>query len=76
VQANTNFSSSLAGYVKNFDLDESKVSKVNFASGTGGVVNVGSWSDDAHANDSRVTIFKKVMQTLKDANAATCNNDD
>jgi len=74
VQTDTNFSSSLAGYVKNFNLDESKVSEVNFASGTGGVVNAGSWTSEAHKDASRVAIFKKIMETLEDEDASKCNN--
>jgi len=55
-------------------LDDSKQSENDFASGTGGVVNAGSWGGEAHKDDERVKIFKKVMKTLKDAGAETCNN--
>merc|ERR1712228_226232 len=73
VQTDYHFEKSLKGFAKKFNLSESKQGKHHFASGTGGVVNAGTWDGEAHRDDKRVIIFKKVMKALKDAGAEKCD---
>lgn len=50
-----------------FDRAASAVNGADFASGTGGVVNNGSWTATAHGNTNRLAYFDKIMAILKEA---------
>jgi hypothetical protein len=45
-----------------FNLEASKVKGVDFASGTGAVVNNGRWTAHAHGNSKRVANFNLVNE--------------
>lgn len=47
-----------------FSLEDSKIAGADFASGTGGVVNNGSWSLTPHGNHKRLANFNKIMSIL------------
>jgi len=50
------------------------VSGVDFASGTGGVVNNGAWTSTPHENAKRLANFNMIMDAFKDADMAECTN--
>lgn len=61
-----NFHTSLDRFVDgDLSLSASKVNGVDFASGTGGVVNNGFWERTPHKNDKRLNNFNMIMEELK-----------
>jgi len=55
-----------------FDRKASTVNGSDFATGTGGMVNNGSWSSTPHRNDKRLNNFDYIMDLLKKAGGDSC----
>lgn len=71
-----NFHESLNKFVESgFDRKSSVVSGSDFATGTGGMVNNGSWSSTPHKNEKRLNNFDFIMDILKKGGADSCSND-
>jgi hypothetical protein len=68
-----NFETSLNKFVDSgFNRAASYYAGADFASGTGGVVNNGSWAAHAHGNSHRVANFDRIVEVLRGAGMDTC----
>lgn len=68
-----NFHKSLDKFVASgFDRKSSTVNGSDFATGTGGMVNNGSWSSTPHRNEKRLNNFDYIIHLLKEAGGDSC----